>query len=108
MRSGPRTDLITIQRDTGTSENAAGERVESWGTYTTAWAQTVYGTGSERREAGKEGGSQVATFRVPASTETLATTTADRISFNGIWDIVGAVPLGTDGVELTAIKRTSP
>lgn len=108
MKSGPRTDIITIQRDTGTTEDLAGARIEAWTTYTTAWAETIYGTGSERREAGKEGGSQVATFRVPVFTETLATTTADRISFNGIWDIVGAVPLGTDGVELTAIKRTAP
>lgn len=108
MKSGPRHNLITIQRDSGVAENAAGERVESWSAYATAWAEIIYGTGSERREAGAEGGQQVATFRVPAFTETLATTTADRISFNGIWDINGAVPLDRDGVEFTAMKRTRP
>lgn len=105
MKAGPRDKQIIIQRDTGTSENTFGERVQSWGTYATEWAQVVYGTGGERRAAGLEGAEQTATFRVLANALTLAVTPRDRVSFNGIWDVVGAVPLGRDGVEITAIKR---
>lgn len=108
MKSGPRDDLITIERNSGSSENAFGEITESWATYTTAWAQVIYGSGSERRDAGLEGADQPATFRVLAGTETLAVTVADRIVFDGDnWDITNVSPLKRDGVEYTAIRRAS-
>lgn len=107
MQSGPRDDLITIERNTGTGENAFGEITEGWTTYTTAWAEVIYGKGSERRQSATEGADQPATFRLLADTETLAITTKDRISFGGIWDIGNVSPLGRDGVELTAIRRAA-
>ena len=105
MKSGPRDDLITIERDNGTTENAFGEITESWDTYTTAWAEVIYGTGSERRQSAIEGANQSATFRVLADTEALSVTTSDRIQFGGAWDIVSVSPLERDGVEYTAIRR---
>jgi len=106
MKSGPRDDLITIERNSGTSENAFGEITESWSTHTTAWAEVIYGKGSERRTSAVEGADQPATFRVLAETETLAVTIADRINFGGdIWDIHNVSPLDRDGVEYTATRR---
>lgn len=107
MRSGPRDDLITIERDTGTGENAFGEITESWTTHATAWAEVIYGKGSERRTSAVEGADQPATFRVLAETETRSVTVRDRISFGGIWDITNVSPLDRDGIEITAIRRAS-
>lgn len=108
MKSGQRDDLVTIERNGGSSEDDFGAVTESWATLTTAWAQVVYCTGQERREAGLEGADQTATFRVLADATTLGVTTADRIVFDGDnYDIVSAVPLDRDGVEWTAIKRAS-
>lgn len=107
MRSGTRDRLITIERDTGTSEDTFGAITSGWTSYATAWAEVIYGTGTERRESASEGTDQPATFRVLAETETLAVTTADRISFDGsIWDIHNVSRLGRDGVEYTAMRRT--
>lgn len=105
MKSGPRDDLITIERNTGTSENAFGEPQEGWVSFVDAWAQVIYGAGSERRESAVEGAEQTATFRILADTDTLSITAKDRVSFNGIWDIHTAVPLDRDGVEITAVRR---
>lgn len=105
MKSGPRDDLITIERNSGTQEDAFGAPVEAWTSYAERWAKVVYGTGSERRQAGNEGAQQSATFRTLADPETLAVTTGDRIIFGSIWDIVNVSPLERDGVEFTAIRR---
>lgn len=107
MKSGKRDDLITIERNSGTSENAFGEITEVWTAYATPWAQVIYGSGSERRQTSTEGSEQTATFRVLADAETLAVTPAYRINFDGIWDIVNVSPLGRDGVEYTAIRRSA-
>lgn len=107
MKSGPRDDLITIERDTGTGENAFGEITEGWTTHTSAWAEVIYGKGSERRASATEGADQPATFRVLAEPETVSVTVKDRISFNGIWDITNVSPLDRDAVEYTAIRRAS-
>lgn len=108
MKAGQRDRLITIERDSGTSENSFGEVTASWATYATAWAQIVYGTGGERRDSAIEGADQPATFRILADTTNLAITTADRIAYDGYnWDIVNVSPLMRDGIELTAIRRAS-
>jgi len=106
MRSGKRDDLITIERNSGTSENAFGEVTESWATLTTAWAEVIYGAGSERRETAIEGAEQTATFRILADSTTRGITPADRISFGGVWDIHSAVMLDRDGIEITAVRRS--
>lgn len=108
MKSGNRDRLVTIERNSGTTENAFGEVVENWASYCTAWCEVIYGSGQERRDAGLEGADQPATFRTLASTETLAVTVADRINFDGFyWDITNVSPLDRDGVEWTAIRRAS-
>lgn len=105
MRAGKRDDLVTIERNSGATENAFGEAAESWATLTTAWAEVIYGAGSERRETSIEGAEQTATFRILADQTTRGITPADRVSFGGIWDIHSAVPLDRDGIEITAIRR---
>lgn len=61
----------------------------------TVSAKVLFGSGQERRQAGAEGVSLVATFRVLSSTETRAITEADRIRFDArSWDITSIVPIG--------------
>lgn len=104
MRAGQRDRKISVERYIVT-EDAFGGTVETWAEHLQAWAQIIYGTGAERREAGREGSTQPATFRLLANSETLAITTADRIAFDGDnWDIVSLSPLGRDGLEITAIR----
>lgn len=107
MKAGKRDDLITIERNTGASENAFGEPVEAWTTHRIAFAEVIYGSGSERRETAAKGAEQTATFRVLADPETMAVTPADRIQFSGVWDITNVSPLDRDGVEYTAIRRSA-
>ncbi|RYD68010.1 MAG: head-tail adaptor protein [Sphingomonadales bacterium] len=105
MKSGPRDDLITIERKSVTTDDYGGE-VETWATYATEWAQVIYGSGKEQREAAQLQGSLPATFEVLANPLTLAVTELDRINFDGTtWNIVAPpARLGRDGVRLQAVK----
>lgn len=104
MRAGKRDRLVSVERYTIT-EDAFGSPVQTWAEHLQAWAQIIYGTGAERREAGREGATQPATFRLLADADTLGITTADRIAFDGDnWDIVSLSPLGRDGLEITATR----
>lgn len=105
MKSGPRDDLITIERNNGSNENAFGEPVEAWVELAQEWAQTFYGSGSESRKAASEGAEQTASFEVDYNPTTLSVTEADRIIFGGVWDITQAYPLGRKGVRITAVRR---
>lgn len=107
MRAGVRDQLISFQRDTGTGKDSHGGKTATWTAYTQAWAQVVFGTGQERREAAQEAASTSATFRVLPTPLTLALTTRDRIGgyLGADWDITSVVPLGRDGVEVTAIRK---
>lgn len=104
MKAGKRDRKVSVERYTVT-EDAFGGTVETWAEHLQAWAQVIYGTGQERREAGRENASQPATFRLLADSETLGITTADRIAFDGAnWDIVSLSPLGREGLEITAVR----
>lgn len=105
MKSGPRDDEIIIERKSVTTDDYGGE-VETWATYATEWAQVIYGSGREQREAAQLQGSLPATFEVLANPLTLAVTELDRINFDGtIWNIVAPPSrLGRDGVRIQAVR----
>ena len=107
MRAGPRDDEIIIQRKTATTDAYGHETEnETWATYATEWAQVIYGSGKEMREAAQLAGSLPATFEVLANPNTLAITERDRISFDGAtWNIVAPpARLGRDGVRIQAVS----
>lgn len=105
MKSGPRDDLIDIERKSVTSDDYGGE-VETWATYATEWAQVIYGSGREQREAAQLAGSLPATFEVLANPLTLAVTELNRINFDGdTWNIIAPpARLGRDGVRIQAVR----
>lgn len=104
MGAGRRDGNVIIERGTPTTDDYGGEMI-SWATFATAWANINYGTGQERREAAQESASVSATFQVLANTETRDITTTDRINFEGIWDIVSAVPNRRKYIDITAIRQ---
>lgn len=104
MPAGKRDRKIVFERNTGTTTDDYGGKVPLWTGYATAWAEVRYGTGQERREAAQERASVAATFQVLANALTRALTPLDRINFEGLWDIVSAVPNGRKFIDITAIR----
>lgn len=105
LSAGRRDRRIVFQRGTA-SRDFSGETF-SWSELGRAWAQVSFGTGQERREAAQEASNAPATFRVLATPVTADIGTKDRIAFDGsYWDIVSNVPLGREGREITAVRRT--
>lgn len=92
MRAGGRNRKIVIERATAV-DGDFGEPVQTWATYTSPFAEVVFGSGAERRDAAQESASAPATFRVLSTALTDAVTVKDRIVFDGSnWDILGNVP----------------
>lgn len=91
MTAGRRNRRVTFQRFT-TTETEMGGEIEDWADYATAFARVVHGSGQERREAAQESASVTATFYVLRNALTAGLTPKDRISWEGYWDIVSAVP----------------
>ncbi|HYI42680.1 MAG TPA: head-tail adaptor protein [Sphingomicrobium sp.] len=107
LSAGRRDRQITFERATVADDDYGGGS-ETWAAFATEWAQVSFGTGVERRTAAQEAASAPATFRVLANGRTSDVTTRDRIMFDGsAWDIVSNVPLGREGREITAVRRTA-
>jgi SPP1 family predicted phage head-tail adaptor len=104
LSAGSRDRRIRFERAT-VAVDSHGAEVPTWGDVGGAWAQVLFGTGQERREAAQEQATAPATFRVLANPLTKGITAKDRIRFDGsAWDIVSNVPLGRDGREITAVR----
>lgn len=103
VKAGPRDRIIAIERAAVVLDDY-GQEVSTWAPYDRAWAQVIFGTGQERREAAQENASLAATFRVPFSLRLNEVAPKDRIWFNDYyWDVVSNVPLGRDGLEISAV-----
>jgi len=105
VKAGTRDRKIIIERKSVTTDDY-GSEVETWAGYATEWAQVIYGSGKEMREAAQLQGSLPATFEVLANPLTLAVTERDRINFDGdTWNIVAPpARLGRDGVRIQAVR----
>ena len=106
LQAGQLRDRITFQRYEQTEDDFGGLVDATEPTIIRhAWAQVIYGKGSERREAARESASVPATFLVRADSVTRGIGPDVQIAFGGAtWDIVSAVPFGRDGMEFTATK----
>lgn len=82
MAAGRRNKRIVIERlDAGLDEFGHLTVDAEWKRRGKFWAGIVYGPGAEQRAAAQQGGSQTATFFVPLSTESRATSVKDRIRY---------------------------
>ena len=109
LDDGARDKRITIETRTSTPD-AYGGAIETWEIYARPWADVIYGSGTEQRQAAQNGGSQTASFEIPSNTKTRAISTTDhRISFDGgIWNITAKQDMGlNEGVRLTGIRAAA-
>lgn len=89
-----RNRLITFERATNVDDDYGGE-TPTWAPYAQAYAEVLFGTGQERREAAQETGSQAATFKCLWSPTLDGVKLTDRIQFDaGAWDITSRAPIG--------------
>lgn len=101
-----RDRLIVFQTIDVTEDEFGQPVVVGYSDFAKAFAEVVYGKGSERRQAGIEGNDLPAMFRVLQSPATRAVTTKHIIAFDGaIWDIHSIVPWKRQTLEVTAVRR---
>ena len=101
--AGKRDRSVIFQRYTATQDEY-GEEVQTWAQQGKPQkAKVYYGTGTERREAAREEGSQTANFNCHATETTRAIIIRDRIVMDGeSWDVLGISPIGRREIEFTA------
>lgn len=108
MSAGNRRDLINFTR-LGGGQDVSGQEVDNnWVSLGQEWAEVLYGSGQERREAAMEQGSQAALFRVTDNDVTRTVRTKDRITHDGAeWDITGIAPRQDKGErEFTGVRAS--
>lgn len=112
IRAGDLRHPIRIER-LGAGVNDYGEEIGDWTLLAAVRAQVLHGRGQERREAAIEQASVPATFRIRRGGPASGVTAKDRIRFDPlgvtgaespVWDIQSIVPLGNDGIEITAVR----
>lgn len=103
--AGKRNRRVLIERYTATTDDYGAE-VQTFAAYADTFAEVLFGTGQERREAAQEVGAQPATFIVLSNPKTAAVTVRDRIVFDGAnWDITSNVPVGLNRERhITAVR----
>lgn len=97
--AGRRDKLISILRAGPSTDDGMNTQPGAFAEFTKAWAEVLFGTGAERRQAAQEHAGAPATFIIPANTKTRSITPADKLSFMGAdWDISSSIP-GRDRSE---------
>lgn len=114
--AGKRDRRVRFERTTTVQEGLGGDAPGVWALLEHAFAAVRFGTSAERRQAGMEGASQVATFRVLSTANLRSATEADRIRFAPmggncdaadapVWNITGGIAIGRGEIEFTAVTR---
>lgn len=108
MKFGQMDRRITLQRAT-LATNAYGERVETWGTLATVWAQIQYkeGSGKEAVQSDQLFSSQPVHFIIRYSTDVSSIRPSDRVSYNGdTYQIEGIQEIGrAEGLRIVTTLR---
>ena len=107
MKATPRKQKIVIERMTAVTDDYGHQDGSNWTPYITCYANVIYGSGREQREAAQLQASLPATFEVLSNDKTRSVTATDRIQFKSeAWNII-APPndLGlNDGVRIQAVR----
>jgi SPP1 family predicted phage head-tail adaptor len=109
MKFGQMDRRITLQR-AALATNAYGERVETWGTLATVWAQIQYkeGSGKEAVQSDQLFSSQPVHFIIRYSTDVSSIRPSDRVSYNGdTYQIEGIQEIGrAEGLRIVTTLRS--
>lgn len=106
MSIGARDKLIVIERQGEAVDNGFTRKApDDWPEFTRAYAEVLYGTGQERREAAQEGASQAATFICGWTPKLAQVTVRDRLhALARDWDVTSVIIVGRNReVHLTAL-----
>lgn len=103
---GQRPHLVHIQEAVTVTGTLGGE-TKTWSDSGTAWAEVLYGSGQERREAAQENATQAATFIFDWSPQVAAIQPTWRLyCFDIAWDVASAVTVGANKeVHVTAVAN---
>jgi head-tail adaptor len=106
IEAGRKNRLVTFYPKIVT-EDPLGVESEVDGQPIRAWANVLFGSGQERRDAGQQGAVQAATFRVLSTAALREARESWEIEFNGArWGVTSIVPIGeADDIEFTATRR---
>ena len=104
--AGKRSRRIEFQRQGSPTDDGYTTQPGEFAYFTEAFAEVLFGTGQERREAAQEAGSQAATFIVPSTPKIALVGVSDRISGIGaVWDITSIAPVGLNReIHFTATR----
>lgn len=91
----------------GATKSARGAMVQGKGAeIARALGKVIYGTGAERRQAGRESSTAAATARVPSNSNTRQVNATSFCELDGAtWDVTGNVPWGRRERDITLIRR---
>ena len=81
MKFGRADRRIALQASTLTT-NAYGQRVASWTTYATVWAQLTYTGGDEKLQSDQVSSTVKTQFKVRYSSDTSSAKPSDRVVYN--------------------------
>lgn len=108
MKFGRMDSRITIQRATTTTD-LYGQRVESWGTLATVWADVIYreGSGNESIASEQVFSKQPVHFVIRYGSTWADVNPKDRVSYNSkAYNIEAVQEIGrNDGLRLTCTIR---
>ena len=82
MRFGRADRRIALQSST-LATNAYGQRVATWATYATVWAQLTYTGGDEKLQSDQVSSTVKTQFKIRYSSDTSSVKPSDRVVYNG-------------------------
>lgn len=100
---------IVLQRATRGAADWAGHEAETWGTLATVWAKYVPVSDGEKVAAGQREAALMARFVIRHSSTVADLDAKDRVSFGGLWNILGVkeTPDGRNRfIEITAVRKS--
>ena len=105
---GARNRLIIIERAGAETDDGYTTRPGEYSEFTRAWAEVLFGTGQERRQAAQEAATAPATFILDWNHTAAQIAPTDRISALGsYWDITSAIPVGLNKeIHITATRSS--
>jgi head-tail adaptor len=106
MKAGAHDTLVRLHRAT-VAQATNGEEISTWAEVGDGeWARIHWGRGDERRTAAMEQAAQPATFVLWDNALTRSVGVADRIVFDGDWDIVGIATPNRGEIEFSAVRAS--
>jgi head-tail adaptor len=106
VTAGKRNRLISIIRTVAGTVNDYGETTGGTDEVIEVFAEVLFGTGQERREAAQERATQAITAIMAWTPTRASIALTDRLqALDAVWDITSVVPVGLNKeIHITAVR----